>query len=87
MAKTIEIVNRKAAHEYQFISQHEAGIMLQGSEVKSIRMGHAGLNDAYCVFENGELYVRNMYIKEYDNATYANHESRRNRKFLLRKLE
>jgi SsrA-binding protein len=87
MAKTIEIVNRRAEHEYHFLSRHEAGILLVGSEVKSIRAGHAGLTDAYCYFDNGELYVRNMYIKEYDNASFEKHDTRRVRKLLLKKPE
>lgn len=87
MAKKIEIVNRKAEYEYNFLSKHEAGIMLVGSEVKSIRKGQAGLKDAYCLFDKGELYIRSMYIREYDNATFINHESRRTRKLLLRKPE
>jgi SsrA-binding protein len=87
MAKSIEIVNRKAEHEYHFLGKYEAGIMLQGSEIKSIRSGHASLVDAYCIFDNGELYVKNLYIKEYDNATHVNHEPRRNRKLLLHRYE
>ena len=87
MGNTKEIVNRRATHEYHFLSTYEAGIILRGSELKSIRSGHAGLSDAYCVFTNGELYVKSMYVKEYDNATYNNHESRRDRKLLLHKSE
>lgn len=89
MAKsnTKEIVNRKAEYEYHFVAKYEAGIVLQGSEIKSIRSGHVNLSDAYCIFQNGELYVKSMYIKEYDNATYSNHESRRDRKLLLHKSE
>ncbi len=87
MAGTKEIVNRRAAYEYHFLSTYEAGIMLTGSEIKSIRSGHAGLSDAYCLFNNGELFVKSMYIKEYENATYINHESRRDRKLLLHKSE
>ena len=87
MAKTIEIVNRRASHEYLFLSKHEAGIVLMGSEIKSIRLGHASLTDAYCYFLKGELYVQSMYIKEYDNASFDGHSSRRMRKLLLRKAE
>ncbi len=61
--------------------------MLQGSEIKSIRNGHVNLSDAYCLFKDNELYIKSMYIKEYDNAGYANHESRRDRKLLLKKQE
>lgn len=87
MANTKEIVNRRATHEYHFLATYEAGIMLTGSEIKSIRSGHAGLSDAYCIFNDGELFVKSMYVKEYDNATYNNHESRRDRKLLLHKSE
>ena len=83
----IEIVNRKAAYEYAFIQEFDAGIMLTGSEIKSIRNGNANLNDAYCVFENGELWVRNLYIAEYEYGTDSNHLPRRNRKLLLRRPE
>ncbi|TNE68966.1 MAG: SsrA-binding protein SmpB [Bacteroidetes bacterium] len=93
MAKTtsksgkIEITNRRAAYEYQFIQEYEAGIVLTGTEIKSIRAGNVNLNDAYCLFEDGELWVRNMYIAEYEYGTNANHEPRRNRKLLLRRTE
>lgn len=83
----IEIVNRKAAYEYSFLQEFDAGIMLTGSEIKSIRNGNANLNDAYCVFENGELWVRNLYIAEYEYGTDSNHLPRRNRKLLLRRPE
>lgn len=83
----IEIKNRRAGFEYHFVQEYEAGIVLTGTEIKSIRAGNANLNDAYCVFENGELWVRNMYIAEYEYGTNQNHEPRRNRKLLLRKTE
>jgi len=83
----IEIVNRRAEFEYHFIDTFEAGIALLGTEIKSIRAGNANIKDAFCFFENGELYVKNMYIKEYAFATYFNHEARRARKLLLRKPE
>ena len=80
MSKTKEIINRKAEYEYHFHSKYEAGIMLQGSEIKSIRAGQVNLKDAYCLFKDGELFIKSMYIREYDNATYSNHETRRDRK-------
>ncbi len=83
----IEIVNRKAAYEYSFIQEYDAGIMLTGSEIKSIRNGNANLSDAYCIFENGELWVRNLYIAEYEYGSDSNHLPRRNRKLLLRRPE
>ncbi|MEL6720559.1 MAG: SsrA-binding protein SmpB [Bacteroidota bacterium] len=85
--KPIEIVNRKAAHLYFFNEQIEAGIQLLGTEIKSIRAGHVNLNDAYCYFKKGELFVQSMYIKEYDHGNIFNHEPRRLRKLLLRKRE
>ena len=84
---TKEIINRKAKFEYHFHSTYEAGIMLQGSEVKSVRSGHVSLSDAYCIFQGDELFIKSLYIREYDNAGYANHESRRDRKLLLKKQE
>jgi len=86
--KTVrEIINRKAKFEYQFIQGFEAGIMLQGTEVKSLRNGDANMNDAYCLFNNGELYIRNLFIGEYSHGNVNNHETRRERKLLLKKSE
>jgi SsrA-binding protein len=83
----VEITNRKATHEYYFVNEFDAGIMLTGTEVKSIRNGNANLSDAYCMFEKGELWIRNLYIAEYEFGTDANHMPRRQRKLLLRKPE
>ena len=83
----LEIVNKRAEYEYFFTATFEAGIILQGTEIKSIRLGHVNLRDAYCIFKKGELYIRSMYIKEYEFGTYANHEPRRIRKLLLRRSE
>ena len=86
--KTLEVVNRRAEFEYHFIDTYEAGIVLQGSEIKSIRNGHVSLSDAYCTFnKKGELFVRSLYIKEYKFANYFNHETRRPRKLLLKRSE
>lgn len=82
-----EIVNRKAKFEYQFLQTYEAGITLTGTEVKSIKLGLANLSDAYCLFKNGELYVKSMYIAEYNFGNVHNHETRRDRKLLLKKAE
>lgn len=87
MSNTKEIINRKASYEYHFHSKHEAGIVLQGSEIKSVRSGHVNLSDAYCLFKDGELFLKSLYIREYDNAGHSNHESRRDRKLLMRKQE
>jgi SsrA-binding protein len=83
----IEIVNRKAKFQYFFDLTMEAGIQLMGTEVKSIRRGEANLNDAYCVFQGGELYVMSMYIAEYKFGNQHNHETRRKRKLLLKRTE
>lgn len=85
--KQIEIVNRRAKFEYHFVDTYEAGLVLQGTEIKSIRQGNANLSDAYCYFKDGELYIKSMYIAEYENGTYANHEARRTRKILLHRRE
>lgn len=82
-----EIVNRKAKYEYSFVQEFEAGMVLTGSEVKSIRQGNANLTDAYCLFIGDHLWVKNMYIAEYDQATMYNHETRRDRILLLKKTE
>ena len=85
--KQVHIVNRKAKHEYYFKDMYEAGLMLKGTEVKSIRLNNAHLADAYCYFRNGELFVRNIYIAPYENGSYNNHEPLRERKVLLKKQE
>ena len=85
--KTIEIVNRKAEYQYHFVDTVEAGIVLKGTEIKSIRGGAINLRDAFCVFKKGELFIRNLYIKEYDFGNFFNHEARRTRKLLLKKGE
>ncbi len=83
----VNVTNRKARFEYHFIDTYEAGIVLKGTEIKSIRLGKANLNDAYCLFSQGELMIKSMYIGEYDFGTYNNHEPRRDRKLLLHKRE
>ena len=85
--KPIDIKNRKATHEYEFLSTYKAGIVLSGTEVKAVRAGYANLNDAFCHFIGGELFIRNMHISEYSLGTYYNHETKRVRKLLLRKEE
>ena len=85
--KSAQIVNRKAEYEYYFVKKYEAGVMLQGTEVKALREGMANLNDAFCYFVNEELYVKNMYVAEYSQGNIYNHEARRLRKLLLRGSE
>jgi len=87
LEKTKEIVNRKAKFEYSFLQGFESGIMLKGTEVKSLRVGNANLNDAYCLFVDGELFIKSLFIAEYDFGNINNHETRRDRKLLLRKTE
>jgi SsrA-binding protein len=82
-----EIVNRKAKFEYSFIQMFECGLVLTGTEVKALRQGLANLNDAYCLFDHGNLTVKNMFISEYEHGTIYNHDARRDRRLLLRKSE
>ena len=83
----INIKNRRASFDYEIIETFNAGIVLTGTEIKSIRQGKAGLTDTYCVMENGELWVKNMYIAEYSQGSYNNHVTHRDRKLLLNKKE
>lgn len=82
-----EIVNRKAKFEYQLLDSFEAGLVLTGTEVKSIKEGNANLSDAYCLFENGSLTLKSMFVAEYKYGTIHNHETRQDRRLLLRKSE
>ena len=83
----INIENRRARFEYHFIDTYTAGVMLTGTEIKSIRAGNVNLSDAYCLFKEGELYIRSMFIAEYKHGNQFNHEERRERKLLLKKRE
>ena len=83
----INIRNKRASFDYELLDTFTAGIVLTGTEIKSIRQGKASLVDTYCLFERGELWVRNMYIAEYFYGTYNNHSARRDRKLLLNKIE
>lgn len=83
----IEIKNRKADYQYFLITSYTAGIVLTGTEIKSIRAGKANITDAYCSFVNGELWVHNMHISEYAAGSYNNHLPKRDRKLLLNKKE
>jgi SsrA-binding protein len=84
--KTV-ISNRKARHEYEIIDSTEAGLVLLGSEVKSLRAGRANLSDAYARVINGEIWIIGMHISAYKEATYQNHDPLRERKLLLHKNE
>lgn len=83
----IEIRNKKASFEYEFIERFTAGIVLSGTEIKSIRAGKASLVDSYCYFSGTELYVKNMNVAEYWWGSYNRHDPRRDRKLLLTKRE
>ncbi len=83
----LEIVNRKASHLYHFLQSYEAGITLTGAEVKSIKSGNANLSDAYCMIENGEVWIKNMHISEYKQSRELEYNPKRNRKLLLNKAE
>lgn len=83
----IVIRNKKASHDYEFLEKFIAGIMLTGTEIKSIRLGKATIVDAYCFFANGELFLRGMHIAEYWWGNMNNHDPLRERKLLLSKKE
>ena len=83
----VQIKNKKAAFEYFFIEEFTAGIVLTGTEIKSIRLGKASLVDTYCLVINGELWVKGMSISPYFYGSYNNHVAKRDRKLLLTKRE
>lgn len=85
--KEVNIRNRRATYDYHIVDTFTAGIVLTGTEIKSIRLGKAGLTDTFCYMNNGELWVKNMYIAEYFYGTYNNHAARRDRKLLLNRKE
>jgi len=86
-AKTVNIKNRKARHEYEFVDTYEAGIVLKGTEIKSIREGKVNLMDGYCYFHEGELFLKGIHISPYSQSSFYNHETTRERKLLLHKRE
>jgi SsrA-binding protein len=79
--------NRKANFDYTILENYQSGIVLNGCEIKSIRLGKVNFTDSYCFFDNGELYIKNLYINEYDNSGYIKLEPNRDRKLLLTKRE
>jgi len=83
----IQIKNRRATFDYELLETYVAGIVLTGTEIKSLRLGKAGLADSFCYMDKGELWVKNMYIAEYFYGSYNNHASRRDRKLLLKRKE
>lgn len=87
MNNNIKIRNKRISWEYFLINKIVAGIVLTGTEIKSIRSGKASLADSFCYFDGGELFVRNMHIAEYSYGTYNNHLAKRDRKLLLNRKE
>lgn len=86
-SKTVNIRNRQAGFEFELLDRYVAGIVLTGTEIKSIREGKANLQDGYCYFNNGELYVKGVNITPYAQGTHYNHEATRERKLLLKRSE
>ena len=87
MSDDVYIKNKPATFEYAIEDRLKAGIVLTGSEIKSIRNGKVSFNDSYCLFTNGELWIKSLYIAEYVNAGYAGHTPVHDRKLLLQRKE
>lgn len=87
MKKNINIQNKKANFEYELLDEYTAGIQLLGTEIKSIRQNKANINNSFCQIKNGEIYIINMHISEYNSYAYKNHLPKRERKLLLKKKE
>lgn len=87
MSQEINIRNKKASFEYHLLDKYTAGIQLTGTEIKAIRNSKASITEAYCLFINEELWVRNMNISEYEQGSYNNHPPKRDRKLLLKRME
>lgn len=87
MSNNINIKNKRASFEYEFLEKFTAGIQLTGTEIKSIRAGKASIVEGYCFIKNGELFIKNMYIAEYEQGSYNNHNPKRDRKLLLNRSE
>jgi SsrA-binding protein len=85
--KIINIKNKRASFDYAFIDKYKCGIVLTGTEIKSVRLGKASLVDTFCYINNGEVWVKNMHIAEYFYGSYNNHAARRDRKLLLNRKE
>ncbi len=88
MQQNVSIKNKKARFEYELLDQYTAGIVLSGTEIKSIRLGKAGISESFCEFnERGELFVVNMQVDEYSHGSHYNHKPKAERKLLLNKKE
>lgn len=86
-SKQINIKNKRARFEYHLMDTFIAGIQLSGTEIKSIRNSKASILEAYCIFDKGEVWIRNMHVTEYENGSFYNHKPRADRKLLLNKKE
>lgn len=86
-SKTVNIRNRQAGFEYELLDKYTAGLVLTGTEIKSIREGKVNLQDGYCYFNNGEAFVKGINITPYAQGTHYNHEATRERKLLLKRTE
>ena len=87
MSSKVEIKNKRASFEFEFVETFTAGVQLFGTEIKSIRNSKASIAESYGVIIKNELFIRNMYIADYENAGHFNHDSKRDRKLLLNKIE
>ena len=87
MSNRINIKNKKASFNYEFIEKYQAGVQLTGTEIKSFRQGKASLVDSYCYFRHHELWLKGMHIAEYEQGNIFNHEPKRDRKLLLNRKE
>lgn len=87
MANPISIKNRSAYYEYFIDATYQAGLVLLGTEVKSLRDGRASFNDSYCIIHKGEIWIKSLHISPYSHGTVNNHDSNRDRKLLLQKRE
>jgi SsrA-binding protein len=85
--KELNIRNKKARFEYHLEDVFQAGMQLSGTEIKSIRSGKASILEAYCIFSNSEVWIRNMHVTEYENGSFYNHKPRADRKLLLNRKE
>lgn len=83
----VNIRNKRATFDYEILDTFQAGMVLTGTEIKSLRAGKAGLTDSFCIFDKGELWSKNIYIAEYFYGTYNNHNAHRDRKLLLTRRE
>jgi SsrA-binding protein len=86
-APQLNIRNKRARFEYHLEDVFQAGLVLSGTEIKSIRNGKASIVEAYCIYHDGEVWIRNMFVNEYENGTFYNHKPRADRKLLLNKKE